>query len=161
MQHWPRLIFLSKNVGISFWLRNSLFSFVVVKNLNCFTPTCFKHFSQQAQGTKNRLCLSLSLSLSLSLIRLHPHQLANTHLLGLFFSKLLLVNLDLWNSKCLKKQARLTQQFCRDCTNNEAESDVNTMLDGSTYPRWKISWAATRKLYFELWKTQQANIRDQ
>ena len=38
------------------------------------------------------------------------------------------------------------------------QSDVNATLDGSTHPGWKI---LIDKAYFELWKMQQAFIRDQ
>ena len=44
---------------------------------------------------------------------------------------------------------------------SEAPSDVNIMVDGGTYPRWKTSCFEKQKLFLKLWKTQQASIRDQ
>ena len=35
------------------------------------------------------------------------------------------------------------------------------MVDGSTYPRWKMSCYDKQKLFLESGNTQQANIREQ
>ena len=37
---------------------------------------------------------------------------------------------------------------------NEVPSDVNISVDGSTYPRWKMSCFQKQKLFLDLWKTQ-------
>ena len=44
---------------------------------------------------------------------------------------------------------------------NEAPSDVNITVDGSTYPGWKMARFEKRNKNLALWKTQQASIRDQ
>ena len=43
----------------------------------------------------------------------------------------------------------------------QAQSDVNIMLDGSSYPRWKLGCYALEKLYFVRWKMKQANVQGQ
>ena len=47
--------------------------------------------------------------------------------------------------------------------NNEAPSDVNKFLDGSTYPRWKMSCFVKRVIFLMCHqkKKQQAIMRDQ
>ena len=48
-----------------------------------------------------------------------------------------------WHHKRWCTSLRNLQQWCQKChfrTINEAPSDVNFMLDGSTYPGWKMSW---------------------
>ena len=44
---------------------------------------------------------------------------------------------------------------------NSGQSDGNTTLDGSTYPRWKRGCYAPEKNYFAWWKMQLANLLDQ
>ena len=44
---------------------------------------------------------------------------------------------------------------------NEAVSYVNTLLDGYTYPGWKLPHFVQTKLFLNNQTTQHANIRDQ
>ena len=51
----------------------------------------------------------------------------------------------------------LVEWVDQSITMNEVPSDVNTLLDGATYPRWKMSHFVAQKIFEYFWSVQNAD----